>query len=158
MAPVTLVTEGLPVALIAITRCWSPTLGVARHTVRLAAVDPTPLGWKSMLVTFPLSRKPLGNGPRLNIAAPPASTIQPLLQLPPQLVPLVEAHSVTIALRLIASLRASWVLDTNLLAIVLSLLPSMASLNAGTAIVASMAAMATVIMSSVSVKPRWLTR
>lgn len=43
-------TEARPVALIVTFRSWLPTLGVARQTVKVSAVAPTPVGWKVKLV------------------------------------------------------------------------------------------------------------
>jgi hypothetical protein len=61
---------------------------------------------------------------------------------------------VTLTLRLIASLRASWTLASRLFAAALSRLPSAASRNIGTPIANSTAAMETATRSSIIVKPR----
>lgn len=44
LAPVTFATLGLPEALTVIVLCCVPTVGVARQSVRLANVAPTPVG------------------------------------------------------------------------------------------------------------------
>src|SRR5512139_512862 len=97
------VTLGLPVRLISIVLFWLPTVGVARQSVSVAAVAPAPVGWNTMLVAPPDSdsRKPFGSFAWLKSTVVPACTTQPFCQ-PPE-----AADSVTVALRLIASLRAS---------------------------------------------------
>jgi hypothetical protein len=87
-------------------------------------------------------------------------TIQPTCQ-PPAVAQSVSsgsadatAQSVIGALRLIASLRASCVLPTMSLAKPLSLLPSEASLNDGTARPTRIARIVIATMSSISVNPR----
>ena len=44
VAPVTLATPGRPVALTVTVLCRLPIVGVARQSVRLAEVAPTPVG------------------------------------------------------------------------------------------------------------------
>ncbi len=44
-------TLALPLGLIVTFRSCTPTLGVARQIVRVVDVEPTPVGWKMILVT-----------------------------------------------------------------------------------------------------------
>lgn len=148
-------TLGRPVELIDTTRSWLPSDGVARHTVSVAAaVTPTPVAEKLMLVTLPDIMNPSGNFFWAWTTTPSSrSTTQPSAQSPVQVLPSDEAHSLAGLLRLIASLRANCALATKSLASEVSLLLNVTSWKDGTAIASKIANTEIVTIISIRVKP-----
>src|SRR5688572_5995495 len=152
------VTWEYPAARTVSTRSWEPS-GSSRHTVMAAVVAPMPTGWNAIGVVPPacVIWYPSGSPACFWITvAPESTTIQPCSQPPPpaQVVPSDEAQTVTGRLRLIASLRASWMLASRLLAAALRRPPSDALRNVGTPIASRSAAIVSTTISSISVKPR----
>ena len=105
-------------ASIVTTRSSRPIVGVARHTVKAAAVAPAAVGWKLKLVIPPAVILMPGGAAACAFSRVPLRMTQPCSQPPDpaQVSPSADMHSVTTALRLSASLRARYALAARSLA------------------------------------------